>query len=281
MSFSGAAIVAGVVGRPIRHSLSPLIHNAWIAAAGLDAVYVPFDVADGGFETFVDSLRDGGVRGLNVTLPFKARALACADTADAAARDADPANLLIYRTDDVLEARNTDGLGLIEALQRQAPQLVLGGAGVVVLGAGGGARGAVSALLAAGARTVTIVNRTLARAEALAAASAKARALPWSELAAALATADLVINATSAELAGVRLDVPWRAAPTSAVAMDMVYRPLNTAFLQAAAQHGLATVDGLEMLIGQARPTFEALFGRAPPESVNVRALALKALGDG
>jgi shikimate dehydrogenase len=281
MSFSGAAMVAGVVGRPIRHSLSPLIHNAWIAAAGLDAVYAPFEVADDGFERFIDSLRDGGVRGLNVTLPYKARAFACADVSDTAARDAGAANLLVYRPDDVLEARNTDGLGLLEALARQAPQLNLAGARVLLLGAGGGARGAASALLGGGVGALTIVNRTPARAEALAAGlGGRAAARPWRELASELESVDLVVNATSAELGDEVLSLPWQAAPAAAVAMDMVYKPLRTPFLEAAAARGLATVDGLVMLIGQARPTFAALFGQAPPEAVDVRALALKALGE-
>lgn len=272
--------MAGVVGRPIGGSLSPLLHNAWIEAAGLDAAYVPFALSEDGFEAFVESLRGGGVRGLNVTTPFKARALACADVADAAARAAGAANLVIYRKDDVLEARNTDGLGLLEALTRQAPALRLTGARVVLFGAGGAARAAAVTLVEARVAALVVVNRSFGRAETLAASLGEvASARRWEELEEVLPTADLVINATSAELGGgAPLQMDWASARAGAVAMDMVYRPLETVFLAGARAQGLTGVDGLEMLIGQARPSFEAFFGQAAPETVDVRALALQAL---
>ena len=277
---TGAAMLAALVGRPVRQSLSPLIHNAWIAAAGLDAVYVPIELAEDSFEGFVAAARGGNIRGVNVTMPFKERAFALADRRDAAAESAGAANLLLFG--DTLEARNTDGAGLLEALARQAPQLTLDGARVVLLGAGGGAQGAAAALLAAGVATLQVVNRTPDRAEALAGRlGPNARALAWDHLPDALAGADLVVNATSAGMGGASpLELPWDGAPDAAVAMDMVYKPLETAFLAGARRRGLAVVDGLEMLIGQARPTFAALFGRPAPEEVDVRALALKALGE-
>lgn len=281
-TLSGAAIVAGVCGAPIKHSMSPLIHNAWIAAAGLDATYVPFAPAEDRFETFVDGLRGGAIRGLNVTIPFKERALAVADTASDLARMAGAANLLIFETDGTIRADNTDGPGLLGALAAQAPGFDLAAAPVVILGAGGAARGAVAALLLAGAPQVRIVNRTLARAEELALAfGAKVVAAEEAALPGLLSDAGLVINATSLGLGGGEGPAaPLDLTPAGAVVMDMVYKPLNTQFLRRAEALGRRTVDGLEMLLRQAVPSFEAFYSQTPPASVDVRALALRQLGE-
>ncbi|MDG2521526.1 shikimate dehydrogenase [Caulobacter segnis] len=276
---TGAARVAGVCGQPIAHSLSPVLHNAWIAEAGIDAAYVPFAPPEGRFEAFVDGLRGGVVRGLNVTIPFKERALALADEASAVARRAGASNLLLFRPDGTIFADNTDGVGLLEALKAQANYEAKTGP-VVLLGAGGAARGAAAALIEAGAPSVRIINRTLARAQEIAAEmGAGCSAHAWDDAPAALADAALVVNATSLGLGGrAGPDVDLDAAPASAVVMDMVFKPLRTEFLERAAASGRRTVDGLEMLVRQAVPSFEAFFGQVPPASVDVRALALKAL---
>lgn len=278
MSLSGATRVAGVVGRPIVHSMSPILHNAWLAAAGIDGVYVPFSVEIDRFQAFAESLRGGSVAGLNVTLPFKGQALALADEASRRARMAEAANVLVFRADGSVFADNTDGLGLLRALAEQAPGFDPQAGPVVILGAGGGARGAAAAFVEAGNPEVRIVNRTVEKAEAIAAAlGAKAYPLAWAD--AAFEGANAVINATSAGLSGAgALDVPLAATPTTAIVMDMVYKPLKTPFLREAEALGRRTVDGLAMLIGQAVPSFEAFFGQAPPASVDVRALALQAL---
>lgn len=261
-------IRAGVAGQPIAHSLSPLIHGAWIEAAGLDAVYSPHGPADAaGFAALIDRMRDGEIRGLNVTAPFKEQALALADEVGPVARDCGSANLLVFEGGR-LKADSTDGEGLLGALAEQAPTLSLSGAAVVILGAGGAARAAAVALNGAGAE-VAVINRTPARAEALAADLGVRAAGPE-----ALEGAVLIVNALSAppdiDPAGLRDD---------AVLMDMTYRPLATAFLAAGQARGLTTVDGLAMLIGQARPSFRAIFGHEPPP-VDVRRLCLKALGE-
>jgi shikimate dehydrogenase len=277
---SGAAQVAGVVGHPVRHSLSPLIHNAWIAGLGLDAVYAPFAPPSDGFEVLVQGLRRSGVRGLNVTLPFKENALRMADTADAAAKAAGAANLLLFSADGRIEARNTDGIGLLAAFEQQAPGWRFDDGPVVVLGAGGAGKGAVAALSQAGAR-VRLVNRTFPRAEAAAKAFPGVAAYPMERLGDALDGAGAVINATSAGLGdGDSLEPPLEAVRFDAVMMDMVYKPLRTGFLERAGRLGFRTVDGLAMLVGQAIPSFEALFGVAPPSQVDVRALALAAIGE-
>lgn len=277
---TGRTLVAGVVGQPVAHSLSPLIHNAWLEAAGLDGVYVAFAPDADRFEVFVDGLRGGAIRGLNVTIPFKEMALSIADIVSPRAEKAAAANLLTFEADGRVAADNTDGLGLLGALAAQAPGFDPAAGPVVVLGAGGAARGAVAALLTAGAPQVRIVNRTLAKAEAVAGAvGSGAVAAPLDAAADAFQGVTAVINATSAGLAGQpSLDVPLEAAPETAVVMDMVYKPLETPLLARAKQLGRRTVDGLEMLIRQAEPSFQAFYGAPPPAGVDVRALALKAL---
>jgi shikimate dehydrogenase len=276
MRITGSTVVAGVAGAPVTHSLSPLIHNAWIQAAGLNAVYVPFAPSADGFEAFARGLRGGAVRGLNVTAPFKEAALALADSVSNRARAAGAANLLTFPRGGEIVADNTDGAGLLTAL---APSFDAAAGPVVILGAGGAARGAAAALAMAGAPEVRIVNRTHRRAEALATAVGPlGRAVVLEP--AAFEDANLIVNATTLGLGGGRGPAAeFSAARTGAVALDMVYRPLRTEFLERAARSGLATVDGLAMLIGQAAPSFAALFGAAPP-AIDVRALCLVTLGE-
>jgi shikimate dehydrogenase len=255
-----------------------VIHEAWIAAAGLDAGYFRIDPGLNGFETFTREA-GGSFSGVNVTIPFKEEALALADEASDRARLAGAANLLLFRVDGSIFADNTDGLGMLGALAAQAPGFDPGAGPAVILGAGGAARGAAAALFLAGAPEIRIVNRTPARAEALARdIGPTVKAVAADD---ALAGANLVVNATSLGLGGgAGPDIDLTAAPLTAVVLDMVYKPLCTEFLQRAAGLGLRTVDGLEMLIRQAVPSFEAFFGQAPPAGIDVRALALKALGD-
>ena len=261
-------MVAGVAGQPIAHSLSPLIHRAWIAAAGLDADYRAFGPEDdAGFASLIAEVRAGTLRGLNVTAPFKEQALAAADDVSDTARLCGSANLLVFDGGRV-RADSTDGAGLLAALAEQAPELELAGQAVLILGAGGAARAAAAALKRAGAE-VGVLNRTQARAGALAADLGVGVATPG-----AIGEAALVVNALS-----VAPEIDIEALRPDAVLMDMTYRPLLTPFLAAGRARGLTVVDGLAMLIGQARPSFRALFGVEPPP-VDVRALALSALGE-
>lgn len=278
---SGRAIVAGVVGHPVAHSLSPILHNAWLAAGGIDGVYAPFAPGPDGFARLVAGFRGGVIRGLNVTLPFKEQALELADAATPAAQSAAAANVLIFEPDGCVLADNTDGVGLLAAFSAQAPAWRVTSGPIALLGAGGAARGAAAALIAAGAPEVRVINRTLARAEGLAVALGD-RVTAWAQADSAEAFAEVsaVINATSAGLTGSEAFVPPLAAtPAGAVVMDMVYKPLETPLLATARSLGRPTVDGLEMLIGQARPSFSAFYGCAAPQRVDVRALALAALG--
>ena len=277
---TGATVVAGVAGAPVRHSLSPLIHNAWIEAAGLDAVYAPFTPPADGFRRFAEGLRGGAVRGLNVTVPFKEDALAVADDLSERAAAAGAVNLLVFEADGRIRGDNTDGLGLLGAFAAQAPGFDPAAAPVVIIGAGGAARGAAAAFVAAGAPQVRIVNRTVAKAEAIAEAlGGRVRTYPLDTAADAFAGVSAVINATSAGLLDGRLDLPLEATPALAVVMDMTYKPLVTPLLARAQELGRRTVDGLEMLIRQAEPSFEAFFDRPVPASVDVRGLCLATIG--
>ena len=271
---TAAGVIAGIAGHPVIHSLSPLIHSAWIAALGLDAAYVPFRVQPDGFERFVRGMRGGAVRGINVTAPFKEQALATSDEADKTALDAGSANVLIFHEDGRVEARSTDGLGMIEAFREQAPDVALDAVPATVLGAGGAAKAAVAALLAAGSPEVRVVNRTVQRAEDLVFAfKDRVSAFSLAQADAAFEGAGLLVNAA----AGGPLP-PLDALPEGAAVMDMTYRPLETGLLQAAKARGLTPVDGLAMLIAQARPSFEAFFDQAPPLELDVRALAIAAV---
>jgi shikimate dehydrogenase len=261
-------VIAGVAGRPVTHSLSPLIHRNWIAAAELDADYRAFAPEDeAGFAALIAEGRAGGLRGLNVTAPFKEQALAAADEVSDTARLCGSANLLVFEGGRVI-ADSTDGAGLMAALAEQAPEFALDGRPVLILGAGGAARAAAAALKAAGAE-VGVLNRTRERADRLAADLGVRAEGPE-----ALAETALVVNALS-----VAPDIDIGALRDDAVLMDMTYRPLLTPFLAAGRARELKTVDGLAMLIGQARPSFRALFGIEPPP-VDVRGLAVSALGE-
>lgn len=268
---TGAAMVAGIAGNPVAHSLSPVIHNAWLAAGGIDGVYVPFAPADAaGFEALVAAGRAGLIMGLNVTAPFKEQAFALADQATAAARLTSSANILQFENGRVL-ADSSDGTGLMRGLKEQAPGLDVAGRPVVMLGAGGAARAGSGALVEAGAE-VRIVNRSPERAEALAADLGPSVRVMTAE--AAFDGAALVINALS-----VAPSIDFDRIAPGTVVMDMTYKPLATPFLTAARERGLPTVDGLAMLIGQAAPSFEALF-RRPPPPLDLRALLMKHLGE-
>jgi shikimate dehydrogenase len=278
---TGSTRVAGVIGRPVAHSLSPVIHNAWIEAAGLDAVYVALSPSEDWLGPFVNGCRGGLVAGLNITLPFKTHALEMADSASDRAWRAGAANLLLFGADDRITADNTDGLGLLSALAAQAPGFEIEAQVVTILGAGGAARGAAAALVGAGASVVRLVNRTRERADQIAEVLGhKIEVFGWEQLPAALDGAAALINSTSLGLEGGEpLSLSLGGLPQSAVVMDMVYRPLRTPLLEMAAAAGHPIVDGLEMLIGQALPSFEAFFNQPAPVGVDVRALAVAALG--
>ncbi|WP_406852530.1 shikimate dehydrogenase [Brevundimonas sp. BH3] len=268
---TGAVRVGGVVGQPVNHSLSPVIHNAWLEAGGIDGAYVAFAPKDAdGFAALVAAGRAGLIAGVNVTAPFKEQAFASADKVSKAAKLVSSANILAFHDGQVL-ADSSDGAGVLYALAEQAPALSLNSAHVVMLGAGGASRAAAGVLLQGGAR-LSILNRTRQRAADLAADLGAGVSVAEDE--GVLETADLVINALS-----VPPQIDLSRLKIQAVVMDMTYRPLVTPFLQAARDRGLTIVDGLAMLIGQAGAGFEAIYGQKPPV-MDMRSVLMAHLGE-
>ncbi|MBR0673701.1 shikimate dehydrogenase [Neoroseomonas soli] len=267
---TGHARLAGVLGWPVSHSRSPRLHGYWLEALGIDGAYLPLPVHPEHFAAAVRTLADLGFRGANVTIPHKLSAFEVCDSVDATARRAGAVNTLVFR-DGRIEGSNTDGYGFLESVRDQAPGWAASDGPAVLLGAGGAARAIAAALLDAGCPRVTLVNRTAARAEALARDLGGAIEVATEP---PLAATALLVNTTSLGMQGhAPLDVDLAPLPASAVVADIVYVPLETPLLAAARARGLRAVDGLGMLLHQARPGFEAWFGAAPRVDAALRAI--------
>jgi shikimate dehydrogenase len=265
-ALSGRARVAGVIGWPVAHSLSPRLHGYWLAQHRIDGAYVPLAVRPEDIADAIRGLARLGFAGANVTLPHKEAALAAADRADADARAIGAANTLVIGEDGAIEARNTDGFGFLEHLKQAAAGWRADAGPAVVLGAGGAARAIVHALVTAGCPELRLVNRTRHRAEALAAGfGGRVRPVAWEAGGEALAGAALLVNTTTLGMAGapeLRLDLALL--PATAIVADIVYVPRETPLLRRARARGLLGIDGLGMLLHQARPGFAAWFGLMP-----------------
>jgi shikimate dehydrogenase len=263
---TGKAQLAGVIGWPIAHSRSPRLHGFWLDRLGIDGAYVPLAVRPDDLALTLRLLPRLGFRGCNLTLPHKEAALGLVDTLSTRAARIGAINTVIVGPDDKLTGDNTDGFGFIENLKAAGVDPAAGTA--VVLGAGGGARAVVAALLDAGAPKVAVANRGAARAEALARAlGSKVTTAPWERRAEALAGAALLVNTTSLGMTGQPpLEIDLARLPPGAAVSDLVYVPLETPLLARAKARGLKSVDGLGMLLHQARPGFAAWFGREPED---------------
>lgn len=269
--------VAGVVGWPIRHSLSPLIHRIFAEREGADAVYLPLLVEPGrgSLMRALSGLRAAGFVGLNVTIPHKEDAFALADKRSAAAEAAGAANMLTF-ADDGLYADNSDIGGFKWALAQKLEGRRPGRA--LVLGAGGAARAVVLALKELEIGDCAIANRTRKKAEALA-ARFSARVADWPITPKLLAGVDILVNTTSLGMAGEPpLAIALTALSPDAIVADIVYRPLETGLLRDARARGLAVVDGIEMLMRQAAPGYEAWLGRKAVVDDELRAALVDAL---
>lgn len=259
---TGHARLAGILGWPVAHSRSPLLHGTWLERHAIDGAYMPLPVRPERFADAVRSLRDLGFRGANVTIPHKEAAFAVCDAVDATARRAGAVNTLVFRADGLIHGSNTDGFGFLENVRATIPGWSATAGPAVLLGAGGSARAIAAALLDAGAPRVTLVNRTPARAEALARALGGPVAVAQRP---PLEDAALLVNTTSLGMQGQPpLAISLAPLPAGAVVADIVYVPMETPLLAAARARGLAAVPGLGMLLHQARPGFEAWFGVAP-----------------
>ena len=265
--------LAGVIGWPVAHSRSPLLHGAWLRQYGIDGAYVRLAVAPGHLETALRGLPALGFAGVNVTLPHKADAARLVDRLDATAQRIGAVNTIVVLADGTLEGRNTDAAGFLGAVLEAAPGFRFDRGPAVVLGAGGAARAVLCALLDAGVPGVRLLNRTRARADDLAAAfGGRVEVSPWADRAAALAGAALLVNATAQGMSGQPpLDLDLHALPRGALVSDIVYTPLLTPLLRAAAARGNLVAPGLPMLIHQARPGFAAWFGVLPEVTAALR----------
>lgn len=278
---TGKTLVAGVFGWPINHSRSPRLHGYWLRQYGIDGVYLPFATRPENLVAAIRALPKLGFRGGNVTLPHKERALDAVDELSPVARRIGAVNTLIVREDGTILGDNTDGFGFLEHLKGSAPGWNRD-APAVILGAGGAARGISVALLDAGLPRVVIANRTAARADALGRAlidhfaADRIAIVDWDDRATALQGAGLLVNTTQLGQAGQPpLEIDLKHLPSEAIVDDIVYVPLETDLLKAARARGNATVDGIGMLLHQARPGFEAWFGRAPVVDAKLRDFVL------
>ena len=264
---------AFVVGWPIAHSRSPRIHRFWLKRHGIDGDYLPEAVQPNAIDGFLKDFAEKGYVGGNVTLPHKEAAFRACSSTTPVARKLEAANTL-WLEGGRLNGDNTDVYGFTANLDDTAPEWRMGSTALVI-GAGGASRAVLQALIDAGYETVSLANRTAARAELLAKHfGGPVSAIGFDQLQTAVPEADLIVNATSAGLHDDgSLDVPWRAAKKNAIATDLIYVPLVTPFLRDASAAGLKIVDGLGMLLHQAVPGFGRWFGVRPVVDAELRDL--------
>lgn len=256
--------IAGVIGFPVAHSLSPLLHGGWLADLGIKGAYVPLEVAPSDLPAAIGGLKALGFAGANVTIPHKESVLQLVDSIDSVAQAIGAVNTLINRG-GVIEGRNTDAHGFLANLDGKVPgwRSMLGNRTALVLGAGGAAKAVLYALRAAGISRIAIANRHAARAKLIA---HDCQFIEWGDRNRAVPSAGLIVNTTSLGMRGQPvLELDLSRAPQDAVVYDLVYNPLRTELLRGAAARSLRTVDGLGMLIHQARAGFSAWFGVEPP----------------
>lgn len=279
MQITGQTKIVGIIGDPIKHSRSPLIHNAAIAALGLDYVYVPFHVEPDSLGAAIEGFKATNVIGINVTIPHKQNVMSYLDEISREATLIGAVNTLIFR-DGAIIGENTDAPGFLHAMQEDGLDVPQGGAAVVI-GAGGSARAIVVALALAGVKTICITNRTVSRAVALATdlsektgVSIYGIGLDDSKLPHAVETSQLIVNtaSTSMDVSHPLLIDPEWLAPQSIV-YDIVYTPPETRLLQAAAEKDCHTIGGLGMLIHQGAIAFEKWTGINPPVEIMRQAL--------
>lgn len=270
MILTGKAKLAGVIGWPVGHSRSPRLHGFWLEQHGIDGAYLPLPVAPQDFADIFRALPRMGFKGANVTVPHKEQAMALADQVEPLARRIGAVNTLVVQDDGSIEGRNTDAFGFIENLRHESRGRFKAACGpAVVLGAGGAARAVIAALQDDGCPEIRLLNRTRARAEDVAADlstdGAPVRVIDWDQRAAALGGAALLVNSTTLGMTGQPpLNIDLDDLPVDALVNDIVYAPLETDLLARTRARGNSVVDGLGMLLHQARPGFAAWFGVMP-----------------
>ncbi len=266
-----------VIGWPISHSRSPLIHGHWLDQYDIDGIYERLPVEPGNLGMFLERVSSGELAGANVTIPHKESVFRLIEKTDPVARTLKAVNT-IYIDNGQLAATNTDGYGFLANLKEGCPQWSPSGGPATILGAGGAARAIIYALLDAGVPEIRIVNRNIERARLLAAdLCPDARIAPWDAVDSLLPNTHLLVNTTSLGMVGMpNLIIDSDLLPDDAIVTDIVYTPLRTKLLLAAGKRGLPTVDGLGMLLHQAVPGFEKWFGVRPDVTSSLRTLLIR-----
>ncbi len=272
MNLSGKAKLAGVMGWPISHSRSPLLHGYWLRELNIDGAYLPFAVDPEDIEAALRALPILGISGVNLTLPHKELAMSVCDHIDSIGRRIGAVNTIVVNDDGTLSGTNTDAFGFLENLRAESAWRASDGP-ALVLGAGGAARAIVAALIDDGIGKVRLANRTLSRAEGLAAEFGRAvTTVSWDQINAAMDGTALLVNTSTLGMTGQPdLELDLHDLPDTAVVNDIVYTPLETTLLRKAKTRGNTVVDGLGMLLHQARPGFAAWFGEEPTVSDGLR----------
>jgi shikimate dehydrogenase len=273
-------LLAGVMGWPVMHSRSPMLHNYWFRKHGLAGTYLPLAIRPEGLAAALRALHPLGFGGCNLTIPHKQEAMKIVDAVDALAQSIGAISCVVARADGSLSGTNNDCYGFIENIRQEQPGWRAGAGPIAVIGAGGGSRAVCYGLAQEGAKEIRLVNRTPARAQAIAAEfGGPIKALPWEQRHEALEGAAMVVNTTSCGMVGQPpLDIGLDKLPKSALAADIIYIPLETPFLAAARRRGNRTVNGLGMLLNQARPAWKAWFGIEPEVTAELRAMVEKTI---
>lgn len=273
MAEAGRFALAGVMGWPVSHSRSPVIHNHWLRQYRLPGAYVLLPVDPEKLSMAIPGLAALGFAGCNVTVPHKVAVMPLVQRVDPVATRIGAVNTIVVEPDGSLSGLNTDGFGYIQSLLDAQPGWRADAGPVTVLGAGGAARAVIVSLAERGAREIRLANRTLQRAQDLTREfGSPVTAIPWEQRHDALADAAMLVNTTTQGMSGQpALDLSLDKLPARALVSDIVYVPLETPLLAAARRRGNPTVNGLDMLLNQARPAFKAWFGVMPDITPELR----------
>jgi shikimate dehydrogenase len=276
-NLSGKTILTGVIGHPVTHSLSPRLHGFWIYQHNIDGAYVPLNVHPDDLQEVLKALSKMGFRGVNLTLPHKELVVPMVDTLDDTAKAAGAVNTILFE-EGKAHGFNTDVFGFAQNLKSSVMGLAAYKEHALIIGAGGAARAACVALKNEGWKKITVTNRTKDRADALKTALPFIHTIGW-ETRQSLASVTLLVNATSLGMQGKEsLDISLEKLPTSSLVHDIVYNPLQTPLLKAATERGNPTVDGIGMLLWQAKPAFEKWYGAKVEVNSNLREHVLKGI---
>ena len=268
------------MGWPVTHSRSPLLHNYWFQHHKLAGTYVPLAIAPAGLNAALRALHPLGFAGCNLTIPHKQEAMKCVDEVDAVSKKIGAISCVVVRPDGSLAGTNNDCYGFIQSIRQEQLGWRADRGPVVVVGAGGGARAVCYALAEAGAKAIRLVNRTLDRAKKIAEDfGGPIETLSWEQRHDALEDAAMIVNTTSQGMLGQNpLDLKLDKLLRGALAVDIIYIPLETPFLRAARDRGSPTINGLGMLLHQGRPAWRAWFGIEPEVTPELRVVMEKSI---